>query len=203
MEQKDLYKELGQIRLLMEKSSKFVSISGLSGVLMGCYALVGTVLGYYIIYQPQGAELFGSENLERSQVLLIIALTILFLSLVTGCVMARRKARKSKQSIWNMTSKSLLFTVSIPLLAGGFVSALFFIQGYYQMVAAMLLIFYGLALTAGSIYTFSEVKALGIIEICLGLIVLVFPDKGLLLWGLGFGVLHIIYGFIVYKKYES
>ena len=203
MEQKDLYKELGQIRSLMEKSSKFVSISGLSGVLMGCYALVGTLLGYYIIYQPQSTVLLGGNNLERSQVLLIIALTILFLSLVTGFVMARRKARKNKQSIWNMTSKSLLFAVSIPLLAGGFVSALFFIQGYYQLVAAMLLIFYGLALTAGSIYTFAEVKALGIIEICLGLIVLAFPDKGLLLWGLGFGVLHTIYGFIVYKKYES
>jgi hypothetical protein len=133
----------------------------------------------------------------------MIALIVLLSSLVTGWLMARKKARKNKQSIWNITSKSLLFAVSIPLLTGGMISLLFFVQGYYQLIAAMLLIFYGLALTAGSIYTFTEAKGLGILEICLGLIGICFPDNGLLLWGLGFGVLHIIYGFIVYKKYES
>jgi len=203
MEQKDLFRELGQIRSLMEKSSKFVSISGLSGVLMGCYALLGTLVGYYIIQQPESTALLLGQNLNRPLLFLMIALIVLLSSLVTGWLMARKKARKNKQSIWNITSKSLLFAVSIPLLTGGIISLLFFVQGYYQLIAAMLLIFYGLALTAGSIYTFAEVKGLGILEICLGLIALCFPDKGLLLWGLGFGVLHIIYGFIVYKKYES
>ncbi|MDR0264106.1 MAG: hypothetical protein LBJ04_12875 [Sphingobacterium sp.] len=203
MEQKDLFRELGQIRSLMEKSSKFVSISGLSGVLIGCYALIGTLFGCYIVHQPESTNLLLGKNLNRSLLFLMIALIVLLSSLVTGWLMARKKARKNKQSIWNITSKSLLFAVSIPLLTGGIISLLFFVQGYYQLIAAMLLIFYGLALTAGSIYTFAEVKGLGILEICLGLIALCFPDKGLLLWGSGFGVLHIIYGFIVYKKYES
>ncbi|WP_336835662.1 hypothetical protein [Sphingobacterium siyangense] len=203
MEQKDLFRELGQIRSLMEKSSKFVSISGLSGVLMGCYALLGTLLGYYIIHQPESTALLLGKNLNRPLLFLMIALIVLLSSLVTGWLMARKKARKNKQSIWNITSKSLLFAVSIPLLTGGMISLLFFVQGYYQLIAAMLLIFYGLALTAGSIYTFAEAKGLGILEICLGLIGICFPEIGLLLWGLGFGVLHIIYGFIVYKKYES
>ncbi|MDR3010652.1 MAG: hypothetical protein LBV59_22190 [Sphingobacterium sp.] len=203
MEQKDLFRELGQIRSLMEKSSKFVSISGLSGVLMGCYALVGTLLAYYVIKQPESVTAFVGENSNRPMLFLAIALVILLSSLITGWLMARKKARKNKQSIWNITSKSLLFAVSIPLLTGGILSLLFFAQGYYHLIAAMLLIFYGLALTAGSIYTFAEAKGLGILEIGLGLIALCFPDKGLLIWGLGFGVLHIIYGFIVYKKYES
>lgn len=203
MEQKDLFRELGQIRSLMEKSSKFVSISGLSGVLMGCYALVGTLLGYYMMYQPESVTALVGENSNKPLLFLAIALVILLSSLITGWLMARKKARKNKQSIWNITSKSLLFAVSIPLVTGGILSLLFFVQGYYHLIAAMLLIFYGLALTAGSIYTFAEAKGLGILEICLGLIGLCFPDKGLLLWGLGFGVLHIIYGFIVYKKYES
>jgi len=203
MEQKDLFRELGQIRSLMEKSSKFVSISGLSGVLIGCYALIGTILGYYVLHRPQSvAALFG-ENPNKPFLFLAIAVLILLSSLLTGWLMARKKARKNKQSVWNITSKSLLFAVSIPLLTGGILSLLFLAQGYYHLIAAMLLIFYGLALAAGSIYTFAEVKWLGILEISLGLIGLCFPDKGLLLWGLGFGVLHIIYGFIVYKKYES
>lgn len=203
MEQKDLFKELGEIRLLMEKSSKFVSISGLSGVLIGCYALLGTLLGYYAIASPEAVINRFASGLTIPTLFLIVALLILTLSLLTGWLMARKKAKKNKQSIWNITSKSLLFAVSIPLITGGVLALVLLSQGYYHLIAGILLIFYGLALAAGSIYTFTEVKWLGILEICLGLMAVCLPDQGLMLWGLGFGVLHIIYGFIVYKKYES
>lgn len=203
MEQKDLFKELGQIRSLMEKSSKFVSISGLSGVLIGFYAILATLFGYYLLLKSEGPATQLTSYLTITNSFLALAILILVLSLLTGCLMARKKAKKYKQSIWNITSKSLLFAVSIPLLTGGILAFILFSQGYYQWIAGMLLIFYGLALAAGSIYTFKEVKWLGILEICLGLIALWLPDHGLMLWGLGFGVLHIIYGFIVYKKYES
>jgi len=203
MEQKDLFKELGEIRLLMEKSSKFVSISGLSGVLIGCYALLGTLLGYYAIASPETVINRFASGLTIPTLFLIVALLILTLSLLTGWLMARKKAKKNKQSIWNITSKSLLFAVSIPLITGGVLALVLLSQGYYHLIAGILLIFYGLALAAGSIYTFTEVKWLGILEICLGLMAVCLPDHGLMLWGLGFGVLHIIYGFIVYKKYES
>lgn len=203
MEQKDLFKELGEIRLLMEKSSKFVSISGLSGVLIGCYALLGTLLGYYAIASPETVINRFASGLTIPTLFLIVALLILTLSLLTGWLMARKKAKKNKQSIWNITSKSLLFAVSIPLITGGVLALVLLSQGYYHLIAGILLIFYGLALAAGSIYTFTEVKWLGILEICLGLMAVCLPDQGLMLWGLGFGVLHIIYGFIVYKKYES
>lgn len=203
MEQKDLFKELGEIRLLMEKSSKFVSISGLSGVLIGCYALLGTLLGYYAIASPETVINRFASGQTIPTLFLIVALLILTLSLLTGWLMARKKAKKNKQSIWNITSKSLLFAVSIPLITGGVLALVLLSQGYYHLIAGILLIFYGLALAAGSIYTFTEVKWLGILEICLGLMAVCLPDHGLMLWGLGFGVLHIIYGFIVYKKYES
>lgn len=203
MEQKDLFKELGQIRSLMEKSSKFVSISGLSGVLIGCYALLGTLLGYYITSNTEALNNQFTGDLTLLNIFLILAIFILALSLLTGWLMARKKAKKSRQSIWNITSKSLLFAVSIPLLTGGLLVLILLAQGYYQLIAGMLLIFYGVALAAGSIYTFTEVRWLGILEISLGLLALCLPDHGLLLWGLGFGALHIIYGFIVYKKYES
>lgn len=203
MEQKDLFKELGEIRLLMEKSSKFVSISGLSGVLIGCYALLGTLLGYYAIASPETVINRFTSGLTIPTFFLIVALLILTLSLLTGWLMARKKAKKNRQSIWNITSKSLLFAVSIPLITGGVLALLLLSQGYYHLIAGILLIFYGLALAAGSIYTFTEVKWLGILEICLGLMAVCLPNHGLMLWGLGFGVLHIIYGFIVYKKYES
>ncbi|WP_231390167.1 hypothetical protein [Sphingobacterium pedocola] len=205
MNQQDIIKEIGQIRSIMEKSSKFISISGLSGVLIGTYALIGAALGYLIVYGFKSQ--FGyRDHFVTDEIiivkLLLIALFVLLISIVTGVLMAKRKAKRINQSIWNATSRSLLFAVAVPLITGGVFSLIIFAKGYYGLIASSLLIFYGLALNAASTYTFKEVKWLGIFEIILGLLALCFPGYGLWFWALGFGVLHIIYGLIVYKRYE-
>jgi len=101
-----------------------------------------------------------------------------------------------------VTSKALLQAVAGPLVTGGLFSLILIIKGQYGLIASILLLFYGLALLAGSSYTFKEVRWLGVLEILLGLTALLFPGYGLWFWVLGFGLLHIIYGLIVYKKYE-
>ncbi|TJZ52480.1 hypothetical protein FAZ15_18990 [Sphingobacterium olei] len=205
MNQQDIIKEIGQIRSIMEKSSKFISISGLSGVLIGTYALIGAALSYITVYgfksQFGYRDYFVTDEIIIFK-LLLIALFVLLISIVTGILMAKRKAKRINQSIWNATSRSLLFAVAVPLITGGVFSLIIFARGYYGLIASSLLIFYGLALTAASTYTFREVKWLGIFEIILGLLALCFPGYGLWFWALGFGVLHIIYGLIVYKRYE-
>ena len=190
MKQNDVIKEIGQIRSLMERSSKFLSISGLSGLLIGLYALIGAFAGYYVTDDFVVYKLAG------------IAVCVLFVSLFTGLWMARRKARKAGQSIWNSASKSLLFAVGVPLLTGGLLSCILMLRGDYGLIASTLLIFYGLALCAGSTFTFKEIRWLGIFEIVLGLLALCFPGYGLWFWAMGFGVLHIIYGLIVHTRYE-
>src|SRR5690606_15186285 len=124
-------------------------------------------------------------------------------ALSTGWLMERKQAKINKQSIWHINSTSLLFAASIPLLNGRILALVLLSQGYYNLIAGMLLIFYGLALAAGSIYTFTEVKWLGSLEISLGLMAVSLHDHGLILWGLGFGVLHTTYVLSVYKKSES
>lgn len=205
MNQQDIIKEIGQIRSIMEKSSKFISISGLSGVLIGTYALIGAALVYLTVYgfksQFGYRDYFVTDEIVIVK-LLVIALTVLFVSIVTGVLMARRKAKRINQSIWNAASRSLLFAVAVPLMTGGIFSLMVFARGYYGLLASSLLIFYGLALAAASNFTFKEVKWLGIFEIILGLLALACPGYGLWFWAFGFGVLHIVYGLIVYKKYE-
>ncbi|WP_437921694.1 hypothetical protein [Sphingobacterium sp. LRF_L2] len=205
MNQKDLLREIGDIKSMMERSSKFVSISGLSGVLIGVYALIGASLAYVKVYGFESGLDYRDHYVLDQDVLsylILIALTVLLVSLLTGIVMAIRKAKRVKQSVWNSTSKSLLFAMVVPLLTGGLLSSLFIAKGYYDLIASSLLIFYGLALTAGGVYTFKEVRWLGLLEIMLGIFALSFPGYGLWFWVMGFGFLHIIYGFIVYKKYE-
>lgn len=206
MKDNHLIEELGNIRKLMEKSSKFVSISGLSGVLVGIYALLGAAYGYITVYgfkSQFGYRDFYVTDEAVIDKLVIAAIVVLFAALLTGYLMAQRKAKINRQSIWNITSKNLLFAVAVPLVAGGIVSIVLINRGAYSMIASMLLIFYGLALTSGSVYTFKEVRYLGILEVILGIFALAIPGYGVWFWAIGFGVLHIIYGLIVHYKYEK
>ncbi|MGN0004125.1 MAG: hypothetical protein ACI35V_11885 [Sphingobacterium composti] len=205
MNQKDLINQIGQIKSLMEKSSKFMSISGLSGVLIGSYALVGAFVAYVLIYGFNSQFGFRDHYVNNANIpsLLIIAISVLVVSIGTGYYMAKQKAKKSGQSVWNPTSKALFKAMAVPLLTGGLLSLIFIYKGDYGMIASTMLIFYGLSLSAASNFTFKELRWLGILDIILGLLALCLPGYGIYFWALGFGILHIIYGLIVHQRYEK
>ncbi len=203
---KEYEKDLASIRSIMERSVKFISLSGLSGVLSGLYALTGAAIAYKIIYYPLPP--FGYFNvsiLDHPSAIFnleLTALIVLVASLVTGFLMSLRKARKLETSLWNATSKQLLRDLLIPLGSGGLFILLLLLREYYILLAPTCLIFYGLALIQASRNTYSEVMYLGLIEILLGLTSAAFPGYGLILWATGFGLMHIVYGTVMYFRYE-
>lgn len=202
MEDKDLIAEISSIRNIMERSTRFISLSGLSGILAGVYALVGAWLGYKLIYIGDGAATrVGYDDIITGQLVLLAAMVLLF-SVATGLLLTVRKAHKKGQSVWNQSSQSMLINGAIPLATGGIFSLIMLERGYYIVVAPCTLIFYGLALVAASKYTYGDVKWLGIFDIALGLLAAMFPGYGLLFWAFGFGVLHILYGTIMHFKYD-
>lgn len=205
MEEKQIHDELSAIRGLMERSSKFISLSGLSGILAGIYALIGAFFAYRLVYQgPTG--IYDSLSIgtypETLYDLIFIAILVLALSLVTGFVLSNRQARRKGQPIWGKISQALLFHMATPLITGGILIAIFISRGYYGIITPSTLIFYGLSLVSASNFTFTDVKFLGLLEIALGLIAACLPGYGLLFWAIGFGVLHIIYGSMMYLKYD-
>ncbi|MBL7857829.1 MAG: hypothetical protein JNM57_09080 [Cyclobacteriaceae bacterium] len=204
-EVKEYEKDLASIRTMMERSAKFISLSGLSGVLAGVYALAGAVIAYFITYYPVSPfqyRIYSIQEPDKLWKLLVLASAVLLASIATGLWLSIRKARLHGVKLWNATSKSLLLNISIPLVAGGiFILALLY-NGHFGIAAPASLIFYGLALIQGSSNTYDEVRYLGISEIALGLIASFFAGFGLLFWALGFGVLHIVYGAIMYNKYD-
>ena len=209
MEEKDIHNELASIRSLMERSSKFISLSGLSGILAGVYALIGAAAAYFIIQNnpvdiKSGIALFDafSNTLTILLSLIVIAGVVLIASITTAIVLSRRKAKKNRQSFWGVTSRALLFHTFIPLLTGGLLIFIFFYRGNAEYIVSLMLTFYGLALVSASNFTFTDVKYLGLLEIALGLIAACVPRYGLLFWAIGFGVLHIIYGSMMYLKYD-
>jgi len=205
VEEKEIHDELTSIRSLMERSSKFISLSGLSGILAGIYALVGAGVAYNMIYNG-GLRVYATLNFHTYPKtvynLVAVAMLVLILSLVTGAILTRNKAHRKGQQVWGKTSRSLLFYMATPLLTGGILIFVFLFRGYYGIVSSTLLIFYGLSLVGASNFTFTMVKYLGLSEIILGLIAACLPGYGLLFWAIGFGVLHIIYGGAMYFKYD-
>ena len=205
MQEKDIYSELSSIRNLMERSSKFISLSGLSGIMAGVYALIGAFIGYKIVYNTQGILQYRDSYISESQILwqlTSIAAGVLVLSLVTGIWLTIRQARKKGENFWNPVSKRLLVNMTIPLITGGLFILILLIRGEYAIICSACLIFYGLALIAGSHYTLSAVKWLGFSEIIMGLMAALIPGYGIIFWTLGFGILHILYGSIMHFKYN-
>ncbi|WP_207535148.1 hypothetical protein [Desertivirga arenae] len=206
MKEEDIYSELSSIRNLMERSSRFISLSGLSGVLAGVYALTGAFIAYRLVYR-EGSGLRLRDFYVNEPLILwplfAIALAVLILSICTGVWLTIRQAKRKGENFWNPVSKRLLSSLCIPLFTGGFLILALIARGEYDIIAPVSLIFYGLALVSGSHYTYSDVKFLGFLEIALGLLAALMPGFGLVFWVIGFGFLHILYGAIMHFKYDK
>lgn len=186
----------------MERSSKFISVSGLAGILAGLYALIGVRMAMRITTNHIETGSPVAEEPLVIRVLIFIALAVLVLSLATSYMLTVRKAKRRNENVWNPVSKRLLIASGIPFFTGGLFISILGIQHMYAIIPAACLIFYGLALVAGSQFTFQEVGWLGIAEILLGLMAMLYPADGLVYWAIGFGLLHIIYGTFMHFKYE-
>jgi len=200
---------LRDIRRMMERSSRFISLSGLSGVSAGIFALVGAYIARVWISDYYGVNgyvsLHGYTRDETDVLkyrLITLALVILVAALASSTWFTWRKARKSRLPILDHASKKLAINMMIPLAAGGFFVLGLMDRSDWTYVAPTCLVFYGLALVNASKYTLTDIRYLGLLEIALGCISMYFPHEGLYFWAAGFGVLHIIYGLIMWWKYE-
>jgi hypothetical protein len=206
MEKEKYIQDLADIKNMMEKSSRFISLSGLSGVLAGIFALIGAYMAWGVLYQfdtyfsRQFVTYLPKIVLYK---LILIGAAVLFLSLTAGMIFTQKMAKKQGRKIWDDTAKRLLIHLAIPLITGGLFLGILLFKGLVGIVAPGTLIFYGLALINASKYTFRDIQYLGISEIIIGIIATYFIGYGLFFWAFGFGVLHIIYGIVMYLKYEK
>lgn len=204
MKKQNHTEDLSVIRNLMEQSTKFMSLSGLSGVFIGIYALIGATIAYYYL---NAKDLYADfEKVRQIKFLYFFAVDaglVLVLSLLTTFLLSKRKAQKSKVGFWNKSAKLLISNLAIPLMVGGAFIGVLYYHNLLGLIAPTTLIFYGLALMQASQHTIKDIKFLGVLEIILGLIACFNIGYGLFFWAFGFGILHILYGIIIYYKYDK
>ncbi len=204
MEEKYL-EELSDIRRIMERSSRFLSLSGLSGVAAGLCGL-GGLYGAHRLLQDKEIPLYGVQAQADPELplgaLTGVALLTLVCALLSGLLFTYRKARRSGAPVWSSASRQMLIHLAIPLAAGGLFILGMIYREIYGFVVPACLVFYGLALVSASRYTLGEIRYLGLLDIALGIACLFFPAYSLYFCGTGFGLLHLVYGIAMWKKYD-
>lgn len=202
MKEQDYIRDIAEIRSMMERSSKFLSLSGWAGILAGIYALSGAYIAYAFFQFNPDEITYSNVELVNLPKVVLLAIIILILTIGTAVFLSRQKANKRGENLWNPTAKRLLISMAVPLVTGGLLILILISQGLIGLIAPFTLLFYGLALYNASRYTYQDLKTLGLIEISLGIIGSYYVEYGLAFWAIGFGLIHIIYGIYLHYKYE-
>jgi hypothetical protein len=211
MKKEEQITHIAEIKAMMEKSTRFLSLSGLSGVAAGTIALIGAAIAFFALdyhYRYTDIDAYFSEGMYcqwRQNLPLLIAdgIGVLVLAIGSAVFFTIRKAKKDGNRLWNSAAKRLVINLFIPLATGGVVCLIMLYHGFLFLVAPFTLIFYGLALLNASKFTLDEIRSLGMAEILLGIVATIFLGYGLLFWAIGFGIFHIVYGIYMYRKHGS
>lgn len=201
--------DIQAIREIMERSSKFLSLSGLAGIFAGVCALIGAAVAWLFIfdsgqvqYNEYMQSAIGSTKSGIGFYLLIDALLVLFFAVLGAVYFSFRKAQKAGQKFWTYSTRRLLFHLMLPLVSGGIIIIILIFRNKLDLVVASMLVYYGLALVNAGKFTFGEIHYLGLTQVVLGILAAVFINYGLLLWTIGFGLMHIVYGTVMFYRHE-
>ncbi|WP_400193731.1 hypothetical protein [Hymenobacter sp. B81] len=201
--------QLTEIRAIMERSSRFISLSGLSGIGAGVAALAGAAFGHWYLRSEYGEAGFvrlleGSSEMRLSALPFLLGLAVgtVLLAVVAAFWFTRRRARQEGRSLWDGAARRLFWSMAIPLVVGGLFCLQLYLHGTAGLVVPAMLLFYGLALLNASKYTVDEIKLLALTLLALGLVASFLPNYAFLFFALGFGLGHIGYGLLMYNRYE-
>ncbi|MCC6397865.1 MAG: hypothetical protein IT282_12675 [Bacteroidetes bacterium] len=200
-------RDIAEIRSIMERSTKFISLSGFAGIGAGTVALAGAWLAWIMFdadnvvlnYRATVADLQPDTHTS----IVLLGAVVLLLALGIAWFFSRRVIRKHAEPVNRTVMRHLILSFAVPVLVGAFMSLLIFYRGPLWPVVPAMLLFYGLGLFSAGSFTFGEIRTLGLIEILLGLLAALLPEFGLYFWAAGFGVLHIVYGVLFFRKYRQ
>lgn len=197
--EQDYLKDIAEIRSMMERSSKFLSLSGWAGILAGTFALAGAGFAHRVLAFQPDKIFYSYSNLSE---LILTATGVLVLALFSALIDSRIKARTREEKAWTITSRRMLTAMAVPLLTGGILIMLLISYGLLGLIAPLTLLFYGFTLHNAGFFTFPEIRIMGFLQMILGLINVAFISYGLLFWAIGFGAVHIVYGIYMHFRYE-
>ncbi len=201
--------DIQAIREIMERSSKFMLLNSWAGFFAGTCALIGAAVAWFGVleagalhYDEFQCTVGGSPINNVTIGLGAVALVVLLFAGVAAIWFSYQKAQKAGQKFWTSSTKRVLAHLLIPIVSGGVFVLILVSRNQIDLVASAMLTFYGLALVNAGKFTSGEIHYLGMAEIAIGLLAGIFASYGLVFWALGFGLLHLVYGVVMWMRYE-
>jgi len=178
---------LRYIRETMERATPFTGISGRGEMAIGATALLASVLA---ARQPT----FNSW--------LAIWLAEGLISLLIAGWSMDRKARAVQMPLVSGPGRKAVFSLSPPLIAGGFLTIVLVRAGLTNAIPGVWLLLYGTGVITGGMFSVRAVPAMGLCFMALGALAL-FSPPAFTNWfmAVGFGGLHVLFGAIIVRKY--
>jgi len=203
MDRQQVEKELSFIKKAMESSVQYTNIAPLGYIAAGVMGLMGAVITYLLLGEEKIADpgLFTAFDIT---VLAVLWLVVLFASVGMSAYFMKERADKRDEPAWNPTA-SRMFLSQIPqMTVTAAMTFGLFRYDLYQLIPALWLMNYGLMLFAFHYFTGKEHFYQGFIFIIFGVIAAFSSNcTSLMLLGIGFGGINLIFGFKNFFKEQN
>ena len=175
------------IREMMERSSSFTAVPGYGGMLMGATAVVAAYIASQQIYLRDW---------------LIVWLTEACLAAAIGILAMWQKSRIAGESLMSAPARKFAFGFAAPLVSGIAVTLGLWRNEHYEVMAPVWMLSYGAAVVTGGAFSVRAVPVMGWAFIAFGAASFALPAAyGNYMMLASFGILHIVFGAIIARKY--
>jgi len=176
------------IRETMDRAGSFTSIPGWGGFLIGFTAIAACALAQRAVSDPQAW--LRVWLIEAGVAAAIAAVTM------------TRKWRRTETPFMSSVARRFFVSYFAPLIAGAALTFTLVHRGSFDPLPAVWLLLYGTAFVSSGAFSIRVIPLMGICFMLLGVLAaLVRLPVGNLVLGAGFGGLHIIFGFIIARRY--
>lgn len=175
------------IREMMERSASFTAVPGYGGILMGVTAVAAAYIANTQVYLRDSLMTWLIEA---------------FLAFAIGFLAMWQKSKIAGQSLFSTPARKFAYGFIPPLVVGVVIVLGLGRYEYYYVMAPVCMLCYGAAVACGGAFSSRVVPVMGWCFIALGIVAFILPSSyAQIMMGASFGLLHIIFGAIIARKY--
>ncbi len=175
------------IRSAMENAGSFTAVPGVGGMLVGATAFFAAFAAHLSAGPRSWLAIWIGEAL---------------LALAIGIGFSARKARLAGSALLSRPFHRFVFAMAPPLVAGAILTLMLNQAGFVHFLPAVWLLLYGAGVACAGAFSVRVVPLMGVLFLVLGAIAAISPVAWLdILMAIGFGGLHIVFGWIIARHY--
>ncbi len=175
------------IRETMERSGQFTAVPGYGGILMGVTAVAAAFIA--------NSQIYLRDSLMTWLIEAVLAFSI-------GLLAMWQKSKIAGTSLMSAPAKKFAMSFAPPLIVGVAIILGVWRSGDYYVMPPICMLCYGAAVVCGGAFSARVVPVMGWCFMALGAVSFLLPTNyGNLMMAASFGLLHVVFGAIIARRY--